>query len=333
MNSGQERSLFLYIYKYLIFIIQFCGIFFNFIAIYFLKNDNKRTKKSYKTILLIHCFMDICLGIFHILGIYQIEIIGTVVFITVDGPLQYINIFIVHVLSFVITTFFSCSSVFCGCITIIYRYLIVVKSKIIKTTDIIKMFIPMLLLSGIISIQYIITFCSPNTKEYYIYKNLLDVNYWSSGKIYDDNFITLIIPSFKEITALFKLLEISCYFIAAIIVILFKILISKYLKNKKNSMSISTLKKEKQIQRTLIVQALLPIILFYIPNILLTFMIIFHIPFQYYTIFITISITYVPLVNPCIILLMTSQYRTKIFQVLWINKKKIRPNTISFFFK
>uniref|UniRef100_A0AAF5DH63 G-protein coupled receptors family 1 profile domain-containing protein n=1 Tax=Strongyloides stercoralis TaxID=6248 RepID=A0AAF5DH63_STRER len=333
MCNLNEQILFLYLNKYSTVIIQLLGIFFNFVAIYFLKNDDKCAKKSYKLIVIIHCLLDISLGTCYFLGIYQIEIIENTVFIMVDGPLQYINSYTVHALSYITTTFFFCSSVFCGCITIIYRYLVIVRNKNIKTNGIILMLIPVFVLSAIISLQYFFTFCPPKRSDYYIYKNLLENKNWNNTKLYRNEFIALIIPSFRVVTPIYKLLEIISYLVATIIIILFKILISRYLKNKKNSMSLSTLKKEKQTQRTLIIQALLPILLVYTPNILLTFAIILHIPLKCYTTFITYCVTYVPLINPCIILFLTSQYRTKLFHYIRISKNSVGPSKVSFHLK
>uniref|UniRef100_A0A0N5CF13 Seven TM Receptor n=2 Tax=Strongyloides papillosus TaxID=174720 RepID=A0A0N5CF13_STREA len=330
MCSVEGQITILDIHKYSTYVIEVFGLTFSSLLIYFLNTDNKGIKTSYKLCVIIHCIMDIGLGILHILGMFQIEAVGTTTFMTLAGPIQFINVYQVHLWSFVMANFFLSSSIFCGSITIIYRYLVVVKKITLETKEVFFMTIPIILVAGISASQYVSSFGPLPEEEYQMYKKLLNSEIWTRDKIYGDDFIALTTPIYRKAGSFFSYFTIVSYVIAAGIIIIFSILISSHLKGNRNNMTESTLKLEKQIQTTLLVQALFPIILGYIPDIIPMLMPVLHIPFQCYIIFVGVCITYIPLINPCILLFMTPQYRKRIFNIVWKKEKVTTSKTTTF---
>uniref|UniRef100_A0A0N4ZX06 G_PROTEIN_RECEP_F1_2 domain-containing protein n=1 Tax=Parastrongyloides trichosuri TaxID=131310 RepID=A0A0N4ZX06_PARTI len=316
MCSVEAQIIILDVHKYSTYVIEVFGLAFNILVIYLLTTDNKGTGKSYKSTVILHCFMDIGLGIFHILGMFQVEAVGTTTFMTLCGPIQYINVYAIHTWSFIITNFFFSCSIFCGCITTIYRYFVVVRRKTLEIRSVILMCSPMIIISGVIASQYISHYSPLPEEAYNSYKKLLPSTVWARDKVYGEDFIALISPADHKTEPFYNYFSIFSYLAAAILIIIFSILISIDLRKNRGNMSETTLKIEKQIQRTLICQAIFPIALGYIPNISPFFMVLFKVPFQCYIIFVGICITYIPLINPCILLIMTPQYRKKMYQII-----------------
>uniref|UniRef100_A0A0K0EQA6 G-protein coupled receptors family 1 profile domain-containing protein n=1 Tax=Strongyloides stercoralis TaxID=6248 RepID=A0A0K0EQA6_STRER len=328
MCSVEGQILILDIHKYSTYVIETFGLILNFLVIHFVNTDNKGS--SYKACVIIHCLMDIGLGIFHILGIFQVEAVGTTTFMTIAGPIQLIDNYEVHKWSFLITNFFFSCSIFSGSITIIYRYLVVVKKKVLETRSIIIMFILPVIIAGVIASQYIASFATLPQNEYEMYKKLLNNKIWARDKIYGNNFIALTSPINRKIGSFYSYFTIFSYLFTASIIILFSVLVGLHLRSNRSNMTKSTLKLEKQIQLSLIVQTLFPIILGYIPNILPTFFIMLNIPFQCYIIFVGVCITYIPLINPIILLFMTPQYRKRMLYRIGRRKKSVIPKTTTF---
>ncbi|CEF64902.1 7TM GPCR, serpentine receptor class j (Srj) family-containing protein [Strongyloides ratti] len=321
MCSIEGQILILEIHKYSTYVLEVFGLLFNFLVVYFLFTDKKSSVTSYKTAVIIHCVMDIGLGIMHILGMFQIELVGTTTFMTLTGPIQFINNYFIHTISFIITNFFFSCSIFCGILTVIYRYLVLVKKRTLEMFHIIAMFIPIATVAGIIASQYILYFAPLTDEEYKKYTNLLDKRIWARDKFYGENFVTLVSPASHKTSPFHTYFPIICYALTAIATVIFSLLIAIHLKKNRSNMSESTLKLERQIQITLVVQALLPIFLGFLPNILPILMVLFNVPFQCYIIFVGVCITYVPLVNPCVLLFMTPQFRRRILN--FFKKKNI----------
>uniref|UniRef100_A0A0K0E9N4 G-protein coupled receptors family 1 profile domain-containing protein n=1 Tax=Strongyloides stercoralis TaxID=6248 RepID=A0A0K0E9N4_STRER len=329
MCNVKTQILILELHKYTTYVIEVFGLLFNFVVVYFLLTDKRSIVYSYKITVIIHCIMDIGLGIMHILGMFQIESVGTTIFMVLDGPIQFINNYLVHNWSFIIANFFFSCSIFCGSMTVIYRYLIVVKKKSFDNVNILMLFTPIIVISGVIASQYI-PYYSPLSKEKYKeYKKLLNNEVWARNKVYGENFIVLISPAYQQSNSFFTYFSLISYFVTAFIIIIFTILLRIHLKKNRSNMSESTLKIERQIQITLLIQALFPIFLGYIPNIIPFFMAIYKTPLQCYIIFIGICITYIPLINPCILLLMTPHFRNRIFFCVWKKNKSVNIKTIT----
>lgn len=70
MCSIEGQILILEIHKYSTYVLEVFGLLFNFLVVYFLFTDKKSSVTSYKTAVIIHCVMDIGLGIMHILGMF-----------------------------------------------------------------------------------------------------------------------------------------------------------------------------------------------------------------------------------------------------------------------
>uniref|UniRef100_A0A0N5BKJ4 G_PROTEIN_RECEP_F1_2 domain-containing protein n=1 Tax=Strongyloides papillosus TaxID=174720 RepID=A0A0N5BKJ4_STREA len=313
MCSVEGQILILDIHKYSTYVVEVFGLIFNFLVIYLLNTDNKSTKTSYKVCIIMHCIMDIGLGFFHLIGIFQVEAVGGTIFMTLPGVMQYINVYLAHTWCFTITNFLFTCSIFCGSITIIYRYLVVVKRKTLETKSILFMAVPIILTAAVSASQYVTSYGELPEEEYQTYKKLLNKNVWARDKVYGEDFIALTTPVTRKTEPFYNYFTIASFVIVAAIIIIFSILISIHLKGNRSNMTESTLKLEKQIQTTLFIQALLPIILGYIPNILPSFMLMFNVPFQCYIIFVGVCITYIPLINPCILLFLTPQYKKRIF--------------------
>uniref|UniRef100_A0A0N5BZS7 G_PROTEIN_RECEP_F1_2 domain-containing protein n=1 Tax=Strongyloides papillosus TaxID=174720 RepID=A0A0N5BZS7_STREA len=330
MCSVEGQILILDIHKYSTYVVEVFGLIFNFLVIYLLNTDNKSTKTSYKVCVIMHCIMDIGLGFFHLIGIFQVEAVGTTTFMTLPGVMQYINVYVVHTWCFTITNFLFTCSIFCGSITIIYRYLVVVKRITLETRSILFMAVPIILAAGISASQYVTSFGELPEEEYQTYKKLLNNEIWARDKVYGEDFIALTTPVHKKTGSFYSYFTIASFIIVAAIIIFFSILISIHLKGNRSNMTKSTLKLEKQIQTTLLIQALFPIILGYIPNILPSFMLMFQVPFQCYIIFVGVCITYIPLINPCILLFLTPQYRKRMFNCFRKREQLVGAKTTTF---